>query len=196
MKPAENLTLIAIRKQTVSEIETRNAIAAELADAEVRFSPIAEDGSLEGWATRFNTPDAYRTSFDPAAFQWDGQRLPLLWSHDPSQVIGSVRSVATEAEGLKITAKLNLGVQRAQEVRAMLLDGDVSGLSIGFRRLRDEVRQGGIRHITQARLVEVSLVAVPAVPGSRVTSTRAIPDTSLAAFLETCRAATISLKGH
>lgn len=113
-------------------IEARHVATTELADAEVRFSPVSEDGSLEGWATRFNTPDSYRTSFDPAAFQWRGERLPLLWAHDPSEIIGSVRSVATEAEGLKVTARLNLEVQRAHEARAMLLAGDVSGLSIGF----------------------------------------------------------------
>lgn len=175
--------------------DMRQIATTELADAEVRFSPVAEDGTLEGWATRFNTPDAYRTSFDPAAFQWRGERLPLLWAHDPGQIVGSVRSVVAEAEGLKITAKLNLEVQRAREARAMLLAGDVSGLSIGFRRIRDEVRQGGIRHITQAQLVEVSLVAVPAVPGSRVTSTRATPPASLTAFLAAVRSTTSALKG-
>lgn len=178
--------------------ETRQVATTELADAtEVRFAPVAEDGSLEGWATRFNTPDAYRTSFDPAAFQWRGERLPLLWAHDPGQIIGSIRNVTVEPEGLKISAKLNLEVQRAREARAMLIEGDVSGLSIGFRRIRDEVRQGGIRHITQAQLVEVSLVAVPAVPGSRVTATRTLPPAQdLTAFLAACTATTAVLKGN
>lgn len=87
-------------------------------------------------------------------------------------------SASVEADGLKVRGKLNLEVQRAREVRAMLIAGDVSGLSIGFRRLKDESRAGGIRHITAARLVEISFVAVPSVPGSHVTSIRPVPDLS------------------
>lgn len=146
---------------------------------EVRFAPPADDGTIEGIAVRFDVLDSYRTTFDRRAFAWDGKSLPLLWSHDPSDVVGSVRSVSVEADGLKVRGKLNLEVQRAREVRAMLIAGDINGLSIGFRRLKDESRAGGIRHITQARLVEVSFVAVPSVPGSHVTSIRAVPDLSI-----------------
>ncbi|OYX10072.1 MAG: hypothetical protein B7Z15_13855, partial [Rhizobiales bacterium 32-66-8] len=105
---------------------------------EVRFAPPADDGTIEGIAVRFDVLDSYRTTFDRRAFAWDGKSLPLLWSHDPSEVVGSVRSVSVEADGLKVRGKLNLEVQRAREVRAMLIAGDVSGLSIGFRRLKDE----------------------------------------------------------
>jgi len=154
-------------------------IAPDVLDCEVRFAPPADDGTIEGIAVRFNTVDSYRTSFDARAFAWDGKSLPLLWSHRADEVVGSVHSVAVEADGLKVRGKLNLEVQRAREVRAMLIAGDVSGLSIGFRRLKDESRAGGIRHITQARLVEVSFVAVPSVPGSRVTSVRTVPDLSI-----------------
>jgi HK97 family phage prohead protease len=154
-------------------------IAPHTLDCEVRFAPPADDGTIEGVAVRFDVEDSYRTTFDRRAFAWDGKSLPLLWSHDPSEVVGSVRSVSVEADGLKVRGKLNLDVQRAREVRAMLIAGDVSGLSIGFRRLKDEGRAGGIHHITKAQLVEVSFVAVPSVPGSRVTSVRAVPDLSI-----------------
>lgn len=150
----------------------KHLIAREAVDLEVRFTATGEDGTLEGVAVRFDTVDAYRTSFDRRAFTWEGQSLPLLWSHRPDEVLGSVRSIAPDGDGLKITAKLNLDVQRAREARSMLLAGDIAGLSIGFKRLADEARAGGVRHITKARLVEVSLVAVPAVPGSTVTSVR------------------------
>jgi len=152
--------------------------SSDLLDCEVRFAAPADDGTIEGLAVRFDVIDTYRTSFDRRAFAWDGKSLPLLWSHDPSEVVGSVRSVSVEGDGLKVRGKLNLEVQRAREVRAMLIAGDISGLSIGFKRLKDESRTGGIRHITQARLVEVSFVAVPSVPGSHVTSIRAVPDLS------------------
>ena len=186
----ENLQLIA-------QTEIRNAIAETTGDTldcmEVRFDS-ADDGSIEGLAVRFGVVDSYRTSFDRNAFAWEGRSLPLLWSHDRSQVLGSVRSITADGEGLRIKARLNLDVARAREVRSMLANGDINGLSIGFQRLKDEARSGGVRHITKAALREVSVVAIPAVPGSRVTSVRSSgPD--LSAFLSASRAASATLKG-
>jgi HK97 family phage prohead protease len=166
---------------------------AEHLDLDVRFAPPAEDGTIEGVACRWDVVDAYGTTFDRRAFRWDGKRLPLLWSHDAREVVGSVRAVAVEADGLKIKGQLNLEVARAREVRAMLLAGDVGGLSIGFRRLKDEARANGIRCITRADLKEVSFVAFPAVPGSAVTSIRTVAD--LSAFTRAVQGAVTALKG-
>jgi uncharacterized protein len=159
---------------------------------EVRFDS-ADDGTIEGYAVRFDTVDAYRTTFDRNAFAGANDRIPLLWNHDPAQVVGSVRSIAPQDTGLKIVGKLNLDVQRAREVRSMLLAGDVSGLSIGFRTLKDERRTGGIRHITKVDLKEISFTAFPAVPNSHVTSVRVAADS--AAFYRAIDSAINSLKG-
>ena len=179
-------------------LETREAFAGDKLDMEVRFAPLAEDGTIEGLAVRFDVLDSYRTSFDRRAFAWDGKSIPLLWSHRPDEVVGSVRSVVVENEGLRVVGKLNLDVAKAREVRSLLMAGDIGGLSIGFRRLKDEARAGGARHITQARLVEVSFVAVPSVPGSGVTSVRIQQSEtgralSATAFVNACRKATRSM---
>lgn len=178
-------------------LETRNAIAETTGDTldcmEVRFDS-ADDGSIEGLAVRFGVVDSYRTSFDRNAFAWEGRSLPLLWSHDRSQVLGSVRSITADGEGLRIKARLNLDVARAREVRSMLANGDVNGLSIGFQPMKHEVRAGGVKHFTRVQLREVSIVAFAAVPGSRVTSVRSSgPD--LSTFLSASRAASATLKG-
>jgi len=185
---------------TLFASEVREAIAPATLDMmEVRFATPGEDGTIEGYAVRFDVVDSYRTSFDRSAFAWEGRSLPLLWSHNPGDVVGSVRSIVVEDAGLKIRGRLNLDVQRAREVRSMLIAGDIGGLSIGFRRLKDEARAGGVRHITRAELREVSFVAMPSVPGSQVTSIRTsetgrVP--SAAAFVAACRKATRSLKGE
>jgi HK97 family phage prohead protease len=187
-----------MREMKLISLETREAQTRDLLDCEVRFAAPEDDGTIVGMAVRFDVVDSYGTTFDRRAFAWDGKSLPMLWSHNASEVVGSIRSVTVENDGLKIRGKLNLEVQRAREVRAMLIAGDISGLSIGFRRLKDEARSGGIRHITQARLQEVSFVALPSVPGSGVTSVRIHnPETghaSAAAFVEACRKATRSLE--
>lgn len=145
----------------------------EFSDAlEVRFAPPAEDGAIEGIAVRFGTLDSYGTTIDPAAFgKLDGRQIPMLWAHRSDEVIGSWTSFRTSDKELRIAGKLNLEVQRAREVRAMLAAGDVRGLSVGFSTLKAESR-GTTRHITRATLMEVSLTAFPAVPGSRVTAVR------------------------
>lgn len=160
---------------------------------EVRFADPTDDGTLEGYAVRFGVIDTYRTTFDRNAFTWEGRSLPLLWSHDRTQVLGSVRSIMPDGAGLRIKARLNLDIARAREVRSMLANGDINGLSIGFQRFRDEARAGGVRHITKAKLNEVSVVALPSVPGSTVTSVRTIPDLSI--LNRSIRAAVASLKG-
>lgn len=182
----------------LASVENRDAAARDLLNCEVRFSATGDDGTLEGVAVRFDVVDSYRTSFDRNAFALEGRSLPLLWSHDPSQVVGSVRQIVADAEGLKITGKLNLDVAKAREVRSLLAAGDVGGLSIGFRRLADEPRPGGVRHITRAQLVEVSVVAVASVPGSAVTSIRTeIGRASRAtAFINACRKAARTLENR
>ncbi|MEX0404045.1 HK97 family phage prohead protease [Aquibium sp. LZ166] len=172
------------------------SISPDHLDCEVRFAPPADDGTVEGTAVRFDVIDSYRTSFDRRAFAFEGTNLPMLWAHDQREVVGSVRAVNVDDDGLKIRGKLNLDVQRAREIRAMLIAGDISGLSIGFQRLKDEARAGGVRHITQARLREISFVALPSVPGSRVTSIRTSETShaSAVAFVTACRKAMRSLE--
>lgn len=180
------------RPVTLLARETRSAVPADRLDLEIRFDTPGEDGTFEGYAVRFGVTDSYRTSFAPDAFVVEGRSLPLLWSHDPSQVVGSVRQISADPSGLKIIGKLNLDVQRAREARSMLLAGDVRGLSIGFRRLADQPGPNGTRRIIKAELAEVSLVAIPSVPGSVVTSIRAAAD--LSTFTRAVKGATAALR--
>lgn len=175
-------------------IETRKGTGTETADAEVRFTAPSDTGELEGIAVRFNVADSYRSEFAPQAFTSARTPIPMLWSHDPAQVIGSWTSIEARADGLAVKGRLNLAVAKAQEVRALLQAGDVAGLSVGFRTLKDERSATGTRRITQADLKEISIVAFPSVPGSQVTSTRSTAN--LTALTKAIRAATTSIKGN
>jgi HK97 family phage prohead protease len=165
---------------------------------EVRFTGALEDGALEGVAVRFGVVDSYGTTFTPTTFKGlAGRSVPMLWAHDTREVIGSWTSLRSTAEGLVSAGKLNLEVQRAREVRAMLLAGDVKGLSIGFVTTKAEQRNG-VRTITAADLVEISITAFPSVPGSGLTGIRSDDRTGAAIRLaEAARAAAraFSLKG-
>lgn len=176
---------------TVANFETRSAQARDLIDMECRFSDVADDGAIEGTAVRFNVIDDYRTMFAPDAFNVRG-RIPMLWSHKADQVIGSWSQFDLRSDGLTVKGKLNLKVAKAQEVRAMLADGDISGLSIGFRIMKSEPAANGVRRITRASLHEISVVAFPAVPGSNVSTVRNGLD--LSAFTRAVNGAIASLR--
>lgn len=157
---------------------------------ELRLSSPGDDGAIEGVAVKFDTLDSYRTTFDRRAFTGHAKRLPMLWSHDPAQVIGSWSSITVAEDGLRVKGRLNLEVERAREVRAMLTQEDIDGISIGFETVTSEPRAGGVRHITKAIIHEISLVALASVPGAKVTSVRDGRYSAAAAFVSAVNAAT------
>jgi HK97 family phage prohead protease len=156
---------------------------------EIRLAAADEDGTVEGIAVKFDTLDTYGTTFDRAAFAGVAKRIPMLWSHDPSQVVGSWTSIVVANDGLRVKGKLNLAVQRAQEVRAMLTAGDIGGISIGFETIKAEAKAGGTRHITKVKLHEISLVAMASVPGARVTAIRTRHGAGVADFIQAVKSA-------
>ena len=69
---------------------------------------------------------------------------------------------------MRVRGKLNLAVERARDIHALMRDGGVDGLSIGFRveRARSE-RPTGLRRLEKLDLWEISVVTFPMLPGAR-----------------------------
>ena len=67
---------------------------------------------------------------------------------------------------MRVRGKLNLAVERARDIHALMRDGGVDGLSIGFRveRARAE-RPTGLRRLEKLDLWEISIVTFPMLPG-------------------------------
>lgn len=176
-------------------LECREGRVDQHVDCELRFSAVSDGGEIEGTAVRFNMTDTYRTEFAETAFANVRTSIPMLWSHDPANVIGSWSLIQVRGDGLTVKGKLNLAVAKALEVRSLLQAKDVSGLSVGFSTVKDERGANGVRRITEALLHEISIVAFPAVPGSGVTSVRTGQAPALASFVNTCRMTARALKG-
>lgn len=163
-------------------------------DLEVRFAAPTEDGSISAMAVPFNVVDTYGTTFEKSAFTGlAGRRLPMLWDHQASEVIGSWGNFEVSNDGLRVAGKLNLDIARAREVRSMLVAGDINGVSIGFMTTASKALPGGIRSITKADLYEISLVAMPSVPGAKVTSVRTDQSSALGEFIRAVRTTTSAL---
>ena len=139
------------------------------------------DGVFEGYASLFGMTDLGKDVVMPGAFtdslkKRDASAVRLLWQHDPATPIGRWLSIEEDRRGLRVRGKLNLAVERARDIHALMREGAVDGLSIGFRveRARAE-RPTGLRRLEKLDLWEISVVTFPMLPGARVETVKRMP---------------------
>ncbi|MEQ8228550.1 MAG: HK97 family phage prohead protease [Rhodospirillales bacterium] len=142
---------------------------------QIKFAP-GDAGTISGYASVFGPPaDRHGDVIAPGAFTASlasGDKPLMLWSHDLSEPIGVWTSIKEDAKGLLVTGRLTLESRRASEAYALLKDGALNGLSIGFRTVAaDELPDGG-RLLTEIELAEISLVTLPSASRARVTSVK------------------------
>ena len=104
---------------------------------------VDEAWMIEGYASRFGTPDKGGDTVVPGAFAAslrrladEGRQVKMLWQHDPAQPIGVWTEVREDASGLYVQGHLLESVPRAREAAALIRAGAIDGLSIGYRTLR------------------------------------------------------------
>ncbi len=141
------------------------------------------DGEFEGYASLWRVPDLGKDAVEPGAFRDSLARrgaggVRMLWQHDPHEPIGRWLSLVEDAHGLKVRGRLNLAVARARDIHALMRDGAIDGLSIGFRTLKARSdRRSGLRHLLSVDLWEISLVTFPLLPQARVSAVKGVaPD--------------------
>jgi hypothetical protein len=143
---------------------------------------VADDGStITGLAATFGEQSAYGDVIKPGAFgatlaahQARGTSPAMLYEHDSRVPIGRWTALAETPAGLHVEGRVTNATEKAREVRQLLREGVVSGLSIGFIVPKGGQERGdeGRRTITALDLFEVSVVATPALPSARVREVR------------------------
>jgi hypothetical protein len=153
---------------------------------------VAEDGGggFSGYASTFWHVDSFGTAFAPGAFRKSvrerGDRVLVLWQHDPYLPIGRPTVLKEDKAGLRVEARISEGTQYGRDAMALLRDGVPLGLSVGFRTVRErpateddaehldfekspkELQRlykddpGAIYVIEEAKLYEFSAVSFPA----------------------------------
>lgn len=130
---------------------------------------------IEGYASLFNVADGGGDTVLPGAFSRSlGRRgakgVRFLFHHDPAQPIGRWLELKETRKGLYCKGEVNLRVARGQELAALVEEGGIDGLSIGFRTISaSKTNKSPGRFLKQVDLWEISLVTFPMLAGARVT---------------------------
>jgi HK97 family phage prohead protease len=143
----------------------------------------AEGMTFSGYAAIWDSPSEplpFIERIQRGAFRKTLQsrnEIKLLWNHDSSQILGSLRAgtmrLIEDAYGLKVEADLP-DTQLGRDTATLLRRGDVNAMSFGF-----SVPKGGDtwnsdgteRTLKSVRLFEVSIVGSPAYTATAGTAT-------------------------
>jgi uncharacterized protein len=130
-----------------------------------------EGRTVEGYAASFNNTDLVGDIIHKGAFSKTlaerGNKVRFLWQHDRAEPLGRPIEMHEDDRGLFIKAIVS-DTSRGRDALALLRDGAISGLSIGY-----DAMPGGtdytktpegktIRNLREVRLWEFSLVSMPA----------------------------------
>lgn len=143
-------------------------------DFSLQLKNLTEEGTFEGYGSIFGNVDGYGEKVLPGAFaeslakhRREGTNVLMLWQHDPDNPIGVWEDLAEDGKGLYGKGRLILEVQKAREVRALMLQKAIGGLSIGYREVETEP-DGNILLLKKLELYEISPVAFPANRRARI----------------------------
>lgn len=136
---------------------------------------VTEGCLIEGYASLFGVRDqggdvvhagAYGASLGRLSAR--GEKVRMLWQHDPAQPIGVWEEVREDSKGLWVRGRILTEVEKGREAAALLAAGAIDGLSIGYRTVRAERDGKGQRVLSELELWEVSLVTFPMLREARV----------------------------
>ncbi|MGS1095944.1 HK97 family phage prohead protease [Aquamicrobium terrae] len=156
-----------------------SALRYERKFVELTVDEVEPDGSFSGYASLFGVVDLGKDVVEPGAFAKSLRRrkvsgIRMLYQHDAAQPIGVWTEIREDRRGLFVRGRLTPGVQRADEVLALLRSGALDGLSIGFKAVRTRRdAASGTRRILEADLWEISVVTFPMQPAARVETVKA-----------------------
>lgn len=139
------------------------------------MGPIAidADGRFSGYASVFNRVDAGGDIVMPGAFAASlrkrGERIRLLFQHDPKEPVGIWEAIGENSHGLLVTGRLVPGVERAEALKRLIENRALDGLSIGFRTVKATREPGtGHRRLHEIDLFEISIVTFPMMEDARI----------------------------
>ena len=169
----------------MSEIEMKRS-ASDL----IEFKEIDRDGVKLGvidaylatWGLdrggRYGIPDRFqRGAFADSLAEHRGNRARMVrLKFDHQNVIGGfpIESMVEDERGLRGTGEINLEIEEGAKVWSLIKQGVLVDMSVGFVRTADHPEDGA-RVITEAMLLEGSVVPEPCNPGAHIIATKSAP---------------------
>lgn len=143
---------------------------------------ISEDGTFSGYCSVFDNTDSYGEVVKKGAFltslnvwQSKNKMPPILWQHSRSDVIGVWTKLYEDEKGLYGEGKLLIhDVAKAREAYALIKNGAIDGLSIGYYTKKWAFNEDDdVLELLELDLKEVSIVTFPANADSTVDNVKA-----------------------
>lgn len=154
----------------------------------------AEIGTFTGHASMFWNTDSYLTAMAPKSFRKTladkRDRIPVLFFHEPTEMIGPARTLKEDRQGLYHESKAIEDGRTGSYVLAHMRGGTSMGMSFGFKTRKDRasteddpidmstapdgVKAKDVRVITEVELFEISVLpwTFAANPKADITSVR------------------------
>ena len=133
-------------------------ITAQEGDAK---EPARIAGIAVPWDTVATVSDGTKVRFERGAFDTGQKPAKLIENHDLTQLRGVVNALTDGDEGLEFEATL-ADTTASRDAIALLKAGAYDAVSVGANPTKFTTDPEGVMTVTEAQLVELSLVAVPA----------------------------------
>lgn len=145
---------------------------------------ITDEGVITGYGSVFGNKDRVGDVVVSGAFskslllhKKNNSSIKMFWQHNPSEPIGKWIEVEQDSKGLLVQGKLNMGVQRAREAYALLKEGDIEGLSIGYRVVNQGYdKNSGVNLLKEISLFEVSIVSIATNEAAQIDEVKSMID--------------------
>lgn len=137
---------------------------------------IGDNGKFTGHGSVFGELDSYRDIVMPGAFKKSlredftdkKRKVPMLWQHNDRAPIGVYEEIYEDSKGLYVEGACNMDVQQGRECFALMKQGALTGLSIGYTTVTSEWDEKALtRKLIEVNLWEVSPVTFPAGDNAR-----------------------------
>ncbi|HEK2066426.1 TPA: HK97 family phage prohead protease [Proteus mirabilis] len=152
-------------------------------DLEIRTATLsANNQKLVGYVIKWNHRshvlwDEFTEQFAPDAFKaslQSGHDVRALYEHDHTNLLGRTTSgtlqLSEDTTGLRFELTPP-DTQLGHDVLTLVERGDISGMSFGFRTIKDQWDIGQepyVRTVLEAELHEITITSLPAYPDSGV----------------------------
>ncbi|TWI38234.1 HK97 family phage prohead protease [Paracoccus sulfuroxidans] len=118
--------------------------------------------NISGYGSVSGNVDSGGDVVMPGAFSESlksGRKVKMLWNHNSDEPCGVWADIVEDERGLKVSGIIS-ETARGKDVIALLKDGAIDSLSIGYRTV-DAEWKGDTRQIHKAELWEISIVTFP-----------------------------------